>query len=108
MTSTRKPIYSIHEDDLTLQGSVNEFVIGLAGWVDALQDVHSGRDFSRLGTLCGELAEAAARLGYPRLAGVARRAVEACLVSKAEASEEALVEMAELAQCIRQAHRGAA
>lgn len=91
-----------------MQEPINEFVIGLAERIDLLQDLHSSGDFTRLGELCGETAETAERLGYPLMASVARVAREASKENKADASEEALVEMTELSQRIRQAHRGAA
>ena len=96
------------ERDINVQDAINEFVIGLAERIDLLQDLHSAANFDRLGKLCGETAEDAERFGYPLLASVARVAVDACLESKAEASEEALVEMTELTQRVRLAHRGAA
>jgi hypothetical protein len=104
----RKPIYSVHEDKPELQEPINEFVIGLAERIDGLQDLHSLADFDRLGEQCRELAAEAERLGYPVLASVASSALEACRDRKGEVSEEALVEMTDLAQRIRQAHRGAA
>ncbi len=108
MSPSTKPIYSQLEDDADLQDAINEFVIGLAERIDLLQDLHSAANFDRLGELCSETADDAERFGYPLLASVARVAVDACLESKAEASEEALLEMTELAQRIRDAHRGAA
>jgi len=108
MPSRRKPIYSVHEDDPGLQEPINDFVIALAERVDRLQDLHSCGQFARLGELSAELADEAERLGYPLLGTVARTAADASLEGKSEASEEALMEMTELAQRIRQAHRGAA
>ena len=101
-------MFSLLEDDPDLQNAINEFVIALAERIDLLQDLHSAGDFGRLGDLCNEMADEAERLGYPIIGSVARTAVDACLESKADASEEALVEMTELAQRIREAHRGAA
>ncbi len=108
MTERRKPIYSVHEEDPELQEPINDFVVGLAERIDGLQDLHSLADFTRLGELCSELAGEAQRLGYPLLASAARHASEAARDGKAEASEEALVEITDLTQRIRQAHRGAA
>ena len=104
----RKPIYSVHEDDPELQEPIDEFVIALAERIDGMQDLHSLADFTRLSELCQELADDSERLGYPTLAAVARTALEACTDRKASASEEALLEMTDLCQRIRQAHRGAA
>lgn len=108
MSSPRKPIYSVLEEDPELQEPINDFVIGLAERIDGLQDLHSSGDFDRLGAGCLLMADEAERLGYPLMASVARVAAVACKENKADASEEALVEITELSQRIRQAHRGAA
>ena len=108
MADRRKPIYSIHEDDPELQEPINDFVLSLAERIDGLQDLHSSGNLTGLGEQCGGFADDAERLGYPLFASVARVAAEACLESKADASEDALVEMTALIQRIRQAHRGAA
>ena len=91
-----------------MQEEVNSFVIGLAERVDLLQDMHSGGDLGQLAGLCGGVGREAERLGYPLLAAVARAAGEACLECKADACQDALLEITELTQRIRQAHRGAA
>ena len=106
--SRRKPIYSVHEEDPDLQEPIHEFVVGLAERIDGLQDLHSLDDFARLAELCALLSDEAQRLGYPILATVARSAAEAAGESKRESSEQALVEITEITQRIRQAHRGAA
>jgi hypothetical protein len=108
MSSRRNPIYSAYEDQLELQEAINEFVVALAERIDLLQDLHSSADFSRLGDQCVAMALDAERLGYPLMAGVARDAADACKEGKVDASEQALVEMTEIAQRIRLAHRGAA
>jgi hypothetical protein len=108
MSQHRKPIYSVHEEDPELQEPINDFVIGLAERIDGLQDLHSLADFSRLAELCVDLELEAVRLGYPLLGSVAGVAGDACREGKAEACEQALLEMNELTQRIRQAHRGAA
>jgi hypothetical protein len=108
MPSRPKPIYSVYEEEVDLQEPINDFVVALAERIDGLQDLHSSGDFTRLGEQCGELAEEALRLGYPMLASVARVAVEACRENKPETGEAVLMEMTELIQRIRQAHRGAA
>ena len=108
MPSRRKPIYSIHEDDLEIQDEVNSFVIGLAERVDLLQDLHSVGDLEQLAERCSGIGDEAERLGYPLLAAVARAAFEACLEGKASTCQDTLLEITELTQRIRQAHRGAA
>lgn len=108
MPSNIKPIYSMHEEDLEIQEEVNAFVVGLAERVDLLQDLHSLSDLGQLGELCGGIGDEAERLGYPLLAAVARAAAEACLEGKANACQDSLLEITELTQRIRQAHRGAA
>ncbi len=108
MPHRRKPIYSVHEEDLELQESIHDFVVGLAERIDGLQDLHSLDDFARLADLCGVLSDESQRLGYPVLATVARSAAEAAGECKRESCEQALVEITEITQRIRQAHRGAA
>lgn len=108
MPSRRKPIYSVLEDDPELQEPIDAFVVSLAERIDGLQDLHSSAEFERLAEACGALGDEAQRLGYPLMASVARVAAVACRENKADASEEALVELTELSQRIRQAHRGAA
>ena len=108
MPSRRKPIYSIHENDLEIQDQVNGFVIGLAERVDLLQDLHSVGDLEQLAERCKGIGDEAERLGYPLLAAVARAAFEVCLEGKASTCQDTLLEITELTQRIRQAHRGAA
>jgi len=108
MSSSEKPIYSIHEDDLELQEEVNAFVVGLAERVDLLQDLHSAGDLEQLAERCGGVGEEADRLGYPLLASASRAVMDACLEEKANACQDALLEITELTQRIRRAHRGAA
>jgi hypothetical protein len=102
------PIYSVHEEDPDLGESINDFVIGLAERVDALQDLHSLADFTRLALQCVDLGDEARRLGYPLLESVAHAAGDACKAGKQDESEQALMEMSQLTQRIRQGHRGAA
>jgi hypothetical protein len=108
MAPERKPIYSMHEEDPELEDAINQFVVSLAERVDDLQDHHSTAEFVRLAELALAMAEEADRLGYPLLGSVAKVVVEASRESKAEASEEALIEITGITQRIRQAHRGAA
>jgi hypothetical protein len=104
----RKPIYSMREQESALEGEISEFVVGLAEFVDTLQDLHSSADFGTLARRSGELSEHAHALGYPMFAEAARLVVRGCETDEPETAEQALIEMAELARRIREAHRGAA
>jgi hypothetical protein len=108
MAPQRKPIYSTREEDPELEDAISYFAVSLAERVDELQDLHSTADFDKLAELAGAMADEGDRLGYPLLASVARVVVDASRECKAEASEEALIEITRITQRIRQAHRGAA
>lgn len=104
----RKPIYSTHEEDPDLREPISDFVIGLAEAVDLLQDLHSEGNFKALAESCRTHAEDATRLGYPAFSGTAHDVALAADEEKAEATEEGLRELCDLALRMRQAHRGAA
>jgi len=108
MQPVGKPIYSILEGEVELHDAVSDFVLALAQRIDLLQDLHSSADFGQLGDVSRKLGDDAERFGYPLLAMISRTAASACLENKAEASQEAIIEMTALAQRIRRAHRGAA
>jgi hypothetical protein len=108
MSSRNTPIYSTFEEDPELLDAINAFVVALAERIDGLQDLHSAGELARLGELCAELSGQAQRLGYPLMASLANVASEASRENKADASEQALIEMTELTLRIRKAHRGSA
>jgi hypothetical protein len=102
------PIYSLHEDDPELSGSIDDFVVGLGEWIDALQDAHATGDLASVATCAGEHALQAGTLGYPGLRDAAsdiRRAAEA---GEAEDARKAIGDLIEIVQRVRLGHRSAA
>lgn len=108
MSERKPPIRSTQEDVPDLVQAIDRFVIGLAERVDAIQDAELQTSLSELGRLAAALAGDADRLGYPGLAQVARNAVSASTDGKRDAVQDAVVELTEVAQRVRQGHRGAA
>jgi hypothetical protein len=108
MEERRNPIRSTFEDDTELEDDIDRFVIRLAERVDVLQDAEIGEHFDELHALADALASDCERTGYPTLGTVARQICEACKEEKAEAIEEFVVELTELARRVRLGHRGAA
>jgi len=108
MSERKPPIRSTQEDVPELVQAIDRFVIGLAERVDAIQDAEVASVHGELGRLAGQLASDADRLGYPGLALVARNAVSAAADGKRDALRDAVVELTDTAQRVRQGHRGAA
>ncbi|MBK7947599.1 MAG: hypothetical protein IPK00_02380 [Deltaproteobacteria bacterium] len=108
MSERKPPIRSTQEDVPDLVQAIDRFVIGLAERIDAIQDAELQASLAELGRLAGALAGDADRLGYPGLALVARNAVSASTDGKRDAVQDAVVELTEIAQRVRQGHRGAA
>lgn len=108
MSERKPPIRSTQEDVPELVQAIDRFVVGLAERIDAIQDAELVSSNGELGRLAGALAADADRLGYPGLALVARNAVSAATDGKRDALQDAVVELTEIAQRVRQGHRGAA
>lgn len=108
MSERKPPIRSTQEDVPDLVQAIDRFVIGLAERIDAIQDAELQARLADLGRLAGGLAADADRLGYPALAQVARNAVSASTDGKLDAVQDSVVELTEIAQRVRQGHRGAA
>ena len=108
MSERKPPIRSTQEDVPDLVQAIDRFVIGLAERIDAIQDAELQASHAELGRLAGALAGDADRLGYPGLALVARNAVSASTDGKRDAVQDAVIELTEIAQRVRQGHRGAA
>ena len=108
MSERKPPIRSTQEDVPDLVQAIDRFVIGLAERIDEIQDAELQASLAELGRLAGMLAGDADRLGYPGLAQVARNAVSASTDGKRDAVQDAVVELTEIAQRVRQGHRGAA
>lgn len=102
------PIYSTSEDDLTLSGAIDRFVISLAEDVDGLQDADLENDLALLGQLATGLGQRAEALGYGPLAVVSAAVADACCEEKLEDARAAMIELTEISGRIRSGHRGAA
>jgi hypothetical protein len=108
MSERKPPIRSTQEDVPELVQAIDRFVIGLAERVDAIQDAELAASHGELARLAGQLAVDAERLGYPGLGLVARHALSASNDEKRDALQDAVIELTEIAQRVRQGHRGAA
>lgn len=108
MTERKPPIRSTQEDVPELVQAIDRFVIGLAERIDEIQDAELQTNHVGLSRLAQELAIDSERLGYPGLALVARNAVAAASDGKRDAVQDAVGELTEIAQRVRQGHRGAA
>lgn len=104
----RTPIYSILSTGSDLDESIHQFVIGLAEQVDLLQDDEQSSDFEGLEERAAVLAGHADRMGYPELARVAQKVADSCSEEMKGAVQKGLVEVTEIARCIRLGHRGSA
>lgn len=108
MSERKPPIRSTQEDVPDLLQAIDRFVIGLAERIDSIQDAELQADHGVLARLTVRLAVDADRLGYPSLAMGARNAASAAADGKHDALQEAVAELTEIAQRVRQGHRGAA
>lgn len=108
MSERKPPIRSTQEDVPELVQAIDRFVIGLAERIDAIQDAELVGSHAEVARLAGVMAIDADRLGYPGLALVARNAISASTDGKRDAMQDAVIELTDLAQRVRQGHRGAA
>jgi hypothetical protein len=103
-----RPIFSSFADDPALTPTIERLVLGLAERVDALQDAYSRRDFKELVSLASALATDAATAGFEPLASGASVIETTSAGRELEPTYRALVELTEIARCVRLGHRGAA
>ena len=68
MFEPKPPIRSTREDVAELAADIDQFVIGLAERIDAVQDAELAGSASLLSSLARQLSTDAARLGYPDMA----------------------------------------
>jgi hypothetical protein len=106
MDASGGPIQSRFEDDPSHADAIEAFVVGLAERVDALQDNEASGDWLRLIAGLAELAQVAEQAGYPQLAQSAAEVTRAARERHGELAYKALVELTDVAQRIRRAHRG--
>ena len=107
MDTSGGPIHSCFEDDPAHADAIEAFVVALAERVDTLQDNEASSDWPRLVAGLDDLAKAAAQVGYPQLAEAAAEVRRAAHEHHGELAHKALVELTDVAQRIRRAHRGA-
>lgn len=108
MFERKPPIRSAFEDDPDLAEEISDFVVGLAEYVDALQDAELDGSLGKLCDMTSTLLADARRFGYPPLAEAAAHVIEACKDAKREAAGEALLVLTEVSYRVRRGHRGAA
>jgi hypothetical protein len=106
--SATRPLFSSFADDPALVAAIHEFVLGLAERIDALQDAYSRRDFKELARLAGTLASEGVATGFEPLSTCASRIEATSLDQQLEPTYRALVELTDIARCVRLGHRGAA
>ncbi len=108
MFERKPPIRSTQEDIVELAEDIDRFVIGLAERIDSIQDAELAQKSSEVAELARTLAREADRLGYPGMAMSAKGVAHAAEDAKADELQETIIELTEIAQRIRQGHRGAA
>jgi len=106
-SSEPRPIFSSFADDPALAPIIEAFVLGLAERIDAAQDAYSRRDLKELASLASALVGDAAAAGFEPLASSASVIEATCLGQQLEPIYRGLVELTEIARCIRLGHRGA-
>ena len=103
-----RPLFSSFADDPGLAPMIDAFVLGLAERIDAAQDAYSRRDFKELASLAGALVTDAAAAGFEPFASCASVIEATSQGQQVESTYHALLELTDLARCIRLGHRGAA
>ncbi len=107
MSERKNALRSALEDDPAMIEEICDFIVGLAEYVDGLQDAEFEGDLPRVLEMCATLAIDATRLGYTPLADIAKRAADACRDHKAQEAQDCLIELTEISQRVRRGHRGA-
>jgi len=108
MFERKPPIRSTQEDVVELAEDIDRFVIGLAERIDAIQDAELADKPGETAELARLLSNDADRLGYPGMAMSAKGVAHAAEDDQRDELQETIVELTEMAQRIRQGHRGAA
>lgn len=108
MFERKPPIRSTQEDVVELADDIDRFVLGLAERIDAIQDAELAQKTGEVAALARALSTDADRLGYPGMAVSAKGVAMAAEDAQIEELQETVVELTDLAQRIRQGHRGAA
>jgi hypothetical protein len=103
----RKPIFSSRADDPEVSELIDDFMVSLAEQVDGLQDAEANGNLTVLAELTSILATRAEGLGFGVLAAAAGDLESCCQTDQIEESRDALIELTDIAKCIRMGHRGA-
>jgi hypothetical protein len=106
--NAKPPIYSTRADDPALGAAIQAFVVGLAERIDDLQDGEAQGELGGVAARARALGTDSDRLGFEVLRDAAGRLASACGGDDRDAVHEAVVDVTEIAQRIRQGHRGAA
>ena len=108
MFERKPPIRSTQEDVVELAEDIDRFVVGLAERIDAIQDAELAQKNGEIAALARALSSEADRLGYPGMAMSAKGVAVAAEDGQSDELQETVVELTDLAQRVRQGHRGAA
>ena len=108
MFEPKPPIRSTQEDVIELAGDIDRFVISLAERIDQIQDAELAQKSGEVAALAQTLARDADRLGYPGMAASAKGVALAAEDSQMDELQETVIELTEMAQRVRQGHRGSA
>jgi hypothetical protein len=100
-------IYSERAGDPELEEALDQFVLGLAERIDRLQDAQASSDLDGLAKLGADLVRDGQSLGYPLLASVGLRVVEAARTRDSDGVLVGVRELTEIGYRIRLGHRGA-
>jgi hypothetical protein len=101
------PIYSTRADDPELSDAIHAFVVGLAERIDALQDSEVAGSVDEVAGMGRDLGSQSDRLGFELMAASAARLIDSCDAHDPDALHKAVVDVTEIAQRVRQGHRGA-
>ncbi|MBW2542918.1 MAG: hypothetical protein JRF15_12595 [Deltaproteobacteria bacterium] len=103
----RDAILSSRPDASDVAEEIEDFIVGLAGRVDDLQDAEFKGDLEDLVRQAQDLGTAADALGFELLAASAWELKRCCLPDSAEQIRETLIDLTEIAKRVRMGHRGA-
>jgi hypothetical protein len=101
------PIYSTHDEDLSMRDAIEGFVIGLAERIDDLQDAELQGNLKQVGELCTGLVAEASATGYPALVEAGELVLSAESSGGPKAVLKALFELTETVQRVRRGSRSA-
>jgi len=107
MPEPKPPIRSTQEDVIELANDIDRFVISLAERIDQIQDAELADKTGEVAALAQVLSRDADHLGYPGMALSAKVVAAVAEHSQMDELRETVIELTEMAQRVRQGHRGA-